>query len=192
MINLNHAVKFQHMFWQDQLPKANTIIDATLGNGQDFLFLAQHAAPSAKLWGLDIQPVALEKSEALLAKQLNRKDVDMQFLLGSHDTLLKTIELPSTGIDLLIFNLGYLPGGNHELMTHSDTTIKAIEAGLEKLNKDGLITIVAYPGTAEGQTECERVKEFLTSLPQRQYDVSTWAPVNQINNPPVLFIIKGR
>lgn len=192
MINLNHAVKFQHIFWQDQLAHATTIVDATLGNGQDFLYLAEQAKSGAHLWGLDIQPLAIDKSKALLSERLQRVDVSVDLLLGSHDELLTSIQFPSSGIDLLIFNLGYLPGGNHSVMTRSDTTIKAIKAGLEHLNVNGLITLVAYPGTVAGEGECEEVKQFLSTLPQRRYDVSTWAPVNQINNPPVLFIIKGR
>ncbi|WP_298705148.1 class I SAM-dependent methyltransferase [uncultured Veillonella sp.] len=191
MINFNHAVKLQHTFWQDSLEQAKVIVDATLGNGQDFLYLAAHASPGAELWGIDIQPLALEKSKELLTSKLEHNHAAYHFILGSHEQVIEDTAF-SGRIDLLVFNLGYLPGGNHDLMTHSDTTIKALKAGLTKLNQSGLITIVAYPGTDMGKGESERVLEFIKTLPQRQYDVSTWAPVNQVNNPPILYIIKGR
>ncbi|MBS4912747.1 MAG: hypothetical protein KHZ77_01110 [Veillonella sp.] len=77
-------------------------------------------------------------------------------------------------------------------MTRSDTTIKALEQGLNILSDHGLITVVAYPGTAEGQAEMEAVTAYLRSIPQKQFDVSTWQPLNQANHPPILFFIKGR
>lgn len=192
MINLNHAVKFQHLFWQDQLKEAHVIVDATAGNGHDLLYMATHCAPGASLWGFDIQNDALQNSKDLLNKECHRADITISLVQGSHDDLLEQTPWPQQGIDLLIFNLGYLPGGNHDCMTRSDTTVKALETGLSKLSAHGLITVVAYPGTAEGQAEMEAVEAYLQTIPQKQYDVSTWQPLNQANHPPILFLIKGR
>lgn len=191
MINLNHAVKFQHLFWQDQLKDARVIVDATAGNGHDLLYLATHCEGGTSLWGLDLQSEALQKSRELLDAQCARTDISITLLQGSHDVLLEQTEW-TKGIDLLIFNLGYLPGGDHACMTRSDTTIKALEQGLNILSDHGLITVVAYPGTAEGQAEMEAVTAYLRSIPQKQFDVSTWQPLNQANHPPILFFIKGR
>lgn len=192
MINLNHAVKFQHLFWQEQLKEAKVIVDATAGNGHDLLYLANHCVPQASLYGFDIQNEALQHSRDLLEAQCNRTDIQILLKQGSHDDLLEHTEFPEQGIDLLIFNLGYLPGGDHRCMTRSDTTVKALEAGLSKLHTHGLITVVAYPGTAEGQAEMEAVAAYLQRIPQKQFDVSTWQPLNQANHPPILFLIKGR
>lgn len=62
MINYNHVVQFQHIFWDEQLKSAKTIIDATAGNGHDLLYLANHCRPGATIWGLDKQPEAIEAS----------------------------------------------------------------------------------------------------------------------------------
>ena len=33
-------------------------------------------------------------------------------------------------VDLICFNFGYLPGGNHEIATRAETSVQAVEAGL--------------------------------------------------------------
>ena len=94
-------------------------------------------------------------------------------------------------IDLMIFNLGYLPGGDHQVITKPHQTIDAINEGLEKLSKSGVITIVAYPGTTEGFEEMQMLKSYLSDLEQKLYNVCHWHPMNQINNPPeVIYIAK--
>ena len=78
------------------------------------------------------------------------------------------------------------------MMTKPDSTIQAIKGGLDLLNPKGLITIVTYPGTPEGEREDEAVCEFISTLPQKSYDVADWKLINQANKPPILYIIKGR
>lgn len=192
MINFNHAVQFQRTLWLDQLRQARTIVDATVGNGHDLLYLATHCESGTSLYGLDKQKKAIEAATVRLARECERKDIDCHFIEGSHEVLLGATDWLTQPIDLLIFNLGYLPGSSHELMTQPDTTIEAISKGLTCLAPKGLITVVAYSGTATGEAEAKAVHIFLSTLPQHAYDVATWMPVNQINKPPILYIIKGR
>ena len=92
----------------------------------------------------------------------------------------------------MIFNLGYLPGSNHKVITKPHQTIDAIDKGLQKLSKSGVITIVAYPGTPEGMEEMQFLTSYLSDLEQKLYNVCHWHPMNQINNPPELFILQKR
>lgn len=192
MINLNHAVQFQRTLWLDQLTKARTIVDATVGNGHDLLYLANHCQKGTTLYGLDRQAIAIEASKQRVTKECQRQDINCHFIEGRHEILLSDTPWLAAPIDLLIFNLGYLPGSSHELMTQPTTTIEAINQGLTHLAPRGLITIVAYPGTPTGEAEAQAVHTLLTTLPQQAYDVATWMPINQINKPPILYIIKGR
>lgn len=205
MINYNHVVQFQHIFWDEQLKSAKTVVDATAGNGHDLVYLAQHCLPGSTLWGIDKQAKAIEASTKRLR---GRTDITYHLVHGTHEDILATgnaaaahndgsavntkFNTTITNIDLLIFNLGYLPGSDHTMMTKPDSTIQAIKGGLDLLNPKGLITIVTYPGTPEGEREDEAVCEFISTLPQKSYDVANWKLINQANKPPILYIIKGR
>lgn len=208
MINYNHVVQFQHIFWDEQLKSAKTVVDATAGNGHDLVYLAQHCLPGSTLWGIDKQAKAIEASIKRLHTECGRTDITYHLVHGTHEDILATgnaaaahndgsaantkFNTTITNIDLLIFNLGYLPGSDHTMMTKPDSTIQAIKGGLDLLNPKGLITIVTYPGTPEGEREDEAVCEFISTLPQKSYDVANWKLINQANKPPILYIIKGR
>jgi hypothetical protein len=108
---------------------------------------------------------------------------------GTHDELVEKID---GAVDIVLFNLGYLPSGDHALHTKSEITVKAVKICLNKIAKNGIIMIAAYPGTEAGAQEEQRVHDFLKGIPQRTFDVSTWRPVNQVHCPPVLYIVQKR
>lgn len=187
-IDLNHAVQFQHLFWQDVLPSAKVIVDATCGNGHDLEYILRHKQSGARVWAIDIQECALSETKARLAETVGIEHVT--FLSKSHDQAIES--LPDQSIDLLIFNLGYLPKGNHALHTKPETTVAALLTAFEKLAPRGVMTVVTYPGTDMGFAEQTAVEHFLIQVPQQKYDVSRWNPINQKNNPPQLYLIRGR
>ena len=80
----------------------------------------------------------------------------------------------------------------NQVVTKPHQTIDAINEGLHKLSKSGVITIVAYPGTTEGFEEMQSLKSYLSDLDQKIYNVCHWHPMNQIHNPPELFILQKR
>lgn len=101
----------------------------------------------------------------------------LSLIEGHHELLLGTNDWLFAPIDLLIFNLGYLPGSSHKLMTQPESTLEALEKGLSQLAPQGLITIVAYPGTPTGEAEAQAVHTFLTTLPQKH---TTWQRGSQL------------
>ena len=191
MININNAVQFQHLIWDRSMKKAKVVVDATCGNGHDLLYLAKRAQKGCHLFGIDIQMKAINSSKELLKTNDIAPDVSLTFIHDSHDLALAH-QLKDEVIDLMIFNLGYLPGGNHKVITKPHQTIDAIDEGLHKLSKSGVITIVAYPGTPEGMEEMQSLTSYLSDLEQKSYNVCHWHPMNQINNPPELFILQKR
>lgn len=191
MININNAVQFQHLIWDHIMKSASVVVDATCGNGHDLLYLAQRAKAECHLYGIDIQEQAIGASRQLLASKTLQSDVTITFLHNSHDIALHEA-IKENCIDLIIFNLWYLPGGDHRIITRPKHTIEALKNAFPKLAKDGVITIVAYPGTPEGMNEREELQFFLSELEQNKFNVCHWHPLNQVNNPPELFIIQKR
>ncbi len=189
MINYNSALHFQHIFWKEQLKESHVVVDATCGNGHDTAYLLEHSSDDVILYAIDIQekPISMTKETV---SALSCKGKQVYYCNGSHDIVIR--DLQEKTIDLVVFNLGYLPGASHTLMTHEKTTIGALNEAMKKLSPKGLITIVAYPGTEAGQIEMEAVSQFLQSMNQQEWDISCWSPLNQKKNPPALFIIKGR
>lgn len=190
MIPLHHSVEFQHHLWLDTLVTARTIVDITCGNGYDMIYLLSHCHENSHVYAIDIQEIALIRAREKLLKEFPQAIKQVNFILGSHDSVLET--LPVSSIDLLVGNLGYLPNADHQIMTQSTTTIKALSKGLEKLSVNGLCTIVAYPGTEAGRQEAEALEEYIASIHQNEFHCSTWRPLNQVNQPPILYIIRRR
>ncbi len=133
-------------------------IDATTGNGHDTLFLA---ACGATVVGFDIQNLAIENTRRRLleANYLNQVTLHEK----GHEQMLEHI--PNTWIGnvcMVMFNLGYLPGGDKKLTTRSDTTLQALEATYSILKKGGYLSLVLYPDHEGGSGETNTVKEWIT------------------------------
>jgi 16S rRNA G1207 methylase RsmC len=165
-----------------QLDSPRIIVDATVGNGNDALRLAQEF-PESLIFGFDIQEKALKSTEELL-KQNNISNVKL--ILDSHSNIHSYVMEP---IDLVVFNLGYLPRSDKELHTRSKDTISAIESCLARLTGNGLIMITAYPGSIRGEVEDIDLQNFICSLDQLFWDVTMIQMMNQRKKPPVLYII---
>ena len=179
------ALVMAHELLRPRLQGARTVVDATAGNGHDTLFLAANTPPDAVVWAFDIQAAALEKTAVRLAGQgLAGK---CRLVADSHANLADHVAEP---IDAAMFNLGYLPGGDHACTTRAATTTDALGQVLDKLTTGGLATVVAYPGFAAGAAEEEALAAFLAALPQTSYTVANWRVLNQRNNPPVLYIVE--
>ena len=155
-------------------------IDATLGRGNDTLFLSKI---SKKVYSFDIQKEAIEYSLDLLSKN-NISNVEV--ILDSHENITKYVN----ACDVVMFNLGYLPKGDKSIATRKDSTLKAIKESLSVLNLNGIISIVFYPGFPSGLEESEYVMEYLKTLDQKTYDIIKYEFINQINMPPFCVLIE--
>ena len=182
-----NATTMAHKFILPQLANANLVIDATAGNGNDTLFLAKNSSAKTTVWAFDIQPQAIANTQSLLEKH---GFVDkVQLILDNHANIANYISHP---VDAAMFNLGYLPGGDHSKNTCPAATLHALEQILQLLTVGGLLTVAAYPGYEHGKMETDAVHQYLTTLPQQTFTVASWTMVNQVNSPPVLYIIEKR
>ena len=135
------------------------VIDATIGNGHDSLFISQYLK-EGYLYGFDIQKEAVENTQKLL-NQNNFSNYTL--FLENHKNIEKTLNHLKNKISFIIYNLGYLPGGDKTITTKYKDTIQSLEGSINLLNKKGIILVTVYPGHKEGKKEEEQIIKFLNN-----------------------------
>lgn len=138
--------------------EGDNVIDATLGNGFDTLFLAEQVGETGHVFGFDVQQQALTTTKTLLQDQ----PCQQSFFLAGHETMHQHIPEKVHGhIQAIMFNLGWLPHGDKSIITHADTTILALQHSLQLLSPLGCLSIMLYPGHQGGDTEAEQITTWL-------------------------------
>lgn len=161
-------------------------VDATLGNGHDALWLCGLVGEQGRVYGFDVQAEAVERSRARLA-QAGVQD-RATLILDGHQNMCQYIQPGSA--DAVMFNLGWLPGAAHGVTTRTETTLQAVNAALEVLKEEGLLTICVYPGHEEGAREREVLLSWARGLNEREYDTMLRCYLNQSGDPPLLIAVK--
>ena len=118
--------QYCHERIQQMIKEPLLCIDATAGTGKDTVFLAKLVGEKGRVISMDIQEMAIEQTKKRLLKE--RLSDRAEVVLDSHAHMDKYAQKDS--VSLIMFNLGYLPGGDHSLSTKADTTIEALEKGL--------------------------------------------------------------
>ena len=163
----------------------DSVIDATMGNGHDTLFLAQQVGPEGHVYAFDIQESAVEATRKLLAE--HRLAGRVTLFCQSHADLVSAVP---AGISAVVFNLGWLPGGDHRITTRCASTEKAVRGALEILRPGGVMTVCAYPGHAEGTRELEMLSGLLAGLSNREYNVLRQIFLNAGKGAPECFVVQ--
>jgi SAM-dependent methyltransferase len=141
-------------------------IDATAGTGVDTLMLAKAAGRRGQVFSFDIQQDALDRTQERLDKEDQAKLASVQLILDSHATMSQYIPEAQHGkIQVIMFNLGYLPTGDLSIITEPDSTLTALASAFDLLAIRGILTIVLYPGHAGGAEEAKAVQDWASSLP---------------------------
>ncbi len=176
----------EKLFHESAVP-GGLCIDATAGNGHDTAKLCKLVGPNGKVLAFDIQSQAIDNTRRRLA-ELGLKNCEV--ILDSHANMGKYAQ-PGTA-DLIVFNLGWLPGGDHSIFTHADSTVAAIEAGLELLRDGGKISLSIYYGGQSGYEERDALLEYLSRLDSDKYTVLLTRFYNRTGDVPISsVIIKG-
>ena len=76
-------------------------------------------------------------------------------------------------IAAIVFNLGYLPGGDKSVITQSTNTIAALNHSLKLLKLTGLLSIVIYPGHPGGDLEAQAIGTWVQNLNPGHYKISS-------------------
>ena len=142
-------------------------------------------AETGRVLAFDIQPEAVEQTKALLAQE----GLQAEVYLDSHAHMARYAE-PET-VDCVVFNFGRLPGGNPKIFTRAESSLQAIDAGLELLRPGGVMAIALYYGGENGSTERDAVLAHLAKLDQRRFTVLEGRWANRRGDPPMpIFVWK--
>ena len=195
----------------------DVVVDATCGNGKDTLALA--AMDTAQLYAFDVQEAAVRETIRLLEENgygdrladsgkgnpaeddsAGRRIIVRQL---AHENLCEFFrnevffrneagaEAQETARPLtaVVFNLGYLPGGDKHITTKTETTIKAVRDAMELICSDGLVCITMYSGHPEGRKEKAALLEFAEELDAAKWHCAYISMPNQKNDPPEILLI---
>lgn len=190
-MKLTRVLPFAKQLMKTAAANGDIVIDATVGNGHDTVFLAELVGENGHVFGYDIQEEAIKNTESLL-KDHNLHD-RVTLFHHSHSDIQETIPIEHHGIiSGAMFNLGYLPGGKKDIVTKPTSTIQAIVQLLKVLKKEGIIVLVIYHGHDEGKEERDAVLQFVQRLDQKEAHVLEYRFLNQQNNPPFIIAIEKR
>lgn len=191
-------LEMAHWMLKDIIKTNDVVVDATMGNGYDTQFLAELGA---NVYAFDVQEEALNATEkrldnAGIKNQIFEKNLSnlltepsVNLVLSGHEKLSEYVKEP---IKAAIFNLGYLPKTDKSVVTKADTTLTALDALTNQLVVGGRIAIMIYYGHEGGMEEKDAVIKWTSSLPQKDWEVTSYAPLNQIHTPPILVLIEKR
>lgn len=203
-----------HRQLESYVNHAECCVDATAGKGNDTLFLCRNMKPGGKVFAFDIQKAALDAAGELLCRNgfvpkdcasngciasgfasndyaaydFPPEDSKVRLILDGHEHMDRYL-MPES-VDVMMFNLGYLPGGDHKLATGAETTIAAIQKGLTLLKAGGVMSVCIYSGGDSGFAERDAVLPYLEGLDAKKYTVIVSRFSNKPNHPPIPVLIQ--
>lgn len=165
-----------HQLIKRLFPKGGQVaIDATLGNGHDSDFLA---TLFDTVYALDISFEAVDSYQE--SENVVKVCMDHAAIESFH-----------AHPELIVYNLGYLPGSDKSLTTVADTTIASLKGALKMLRPGGFISIALYTGH-DGGREAQAVLSFIRMLSTKHFGVIHHTFINRGNHPPSLLIIEKK
>ena len=180
------TLELAHQFISAHVKAGDKCIDATCGRGRDTALLCELAGPEGKVLAFDIQPEAAAATRKLLAE---RGHANAEVILTSHARMGEYAEAGS--VAAVMFNFGWLPGGSHDIFTHADSSIAALNASLRLLKTGGVLVLCIYYGGANGFSERDALLEYLAALDSRYYTVLQCQFPNRTGCPPfAVFVTK--
>lgn len=184
-MKLERVLQYAQTLLKSAVGNGDIAVDATAGNGHDTLFLAELVGDDGFVYAFDVQKQAVDATlHRLLDNALEHRAL---VLKDGHENVAKYVDKPVSGA---IFNLGYLPGSDHEVITRPNTTIQALESLLKLLKVGGIIVLVIYHGHEGGKEERDEVIRFVSELPQKYIHVLRYEFLNQKNDPPFVIALE--
>jgi len=198
--SLNRIIPWCHDLLSEVVSPGDFAVDLTAGRGQDTLALWRMVGEQGQVVAFDIQQDALRQTQQRLLEagatvRMVAPDClslsvqpGVDLLNCCHSRYAEVIAAAPTAI---IANLGYLPGGNQQLITTSETTLEALHQALVGLTLGGRLAVVVYPGHAGGAEEAMSVDRLFSTLDSHYYDVLQLQLPNR-TQAPGLFIAEKR
>jgi SAM-dependent methyltransferase len=180
------ATEMAQLLLRQRLSTGDVVVDATVGNGHDTLFLADRVGPTGRVFGFDVQQAALDQAATLLGERSN-----VRLIHAGHERLAEHLADADVRLAAVVFNLGYLPGADKAVTTTSLTTLAALQQALALLVIGGVVTVVLYPGHATGAEEAQTVLSFVDDL-ENDIAVSRYHRMNTVKPAPELLVLERK
>lgn len=198
--NLTRVVTRGHEWLAQVVCAGELVVDLTAGRGQDCLALWQMIGSTGQLIAFDVQDRALNETGSRLsaagacvrsqssgaAVLVRQPGADL--VLACHSLYAQIVPEPVAAI---IANLGYLPGGDHHIITRPETTVAALSQAADSLRKGGRMAVVVYSGHPGGEAEAEVVASFFAGLDFEMFEV-IHLQVSNRHQAPSLFVAERR
>ena len=180
--------EFCHRFLKDYIMENDCCLDATAGNGHDTEFLCRMVGPGGRVYAFDIQKKALEHTRHRLEEAgLSERAVLIE---DGHEHIKSHIK-EKEPMSVIVFNFGYLPGGDHRIATKAETSIAAVRQGLDLLKPGGVMNLCIYSGGDTGYEERDALLHFVKELDTKKWLVIVNSYYNRKNDPPLpVFVIR--
>lgn len=194
MSNLTRIVAWSHELVREVLRPGDLAVDLTAGKGRDTLVLAAAVGQTGQVVAFDTQAVALEQASAFLERhgcRVHNWSGDRELTPGEgiflvqacHSSLGKVVTRP---VRAVMANLGYLPGGDHALVTRPETTLPALVQSLDLLLTGGRLAVTVYPAHPGGEQEAQMIDDFFATLTSDIWQVLTLRVANHGEAPSLL------
>lgn len=182
-----NSLGLTHQFMAAHIKEGAFCIDATAGRGRDTLFLCGLVGESGRVLALDIQPQAVASTRLLLEQ--NGCAPRAQVVQDCHSRL-GEYAAPDT-VDGIMFNFGWLPGGDHTAFSQPETSLAALDCALTRLRVGGVMTLCVYYGRDNGTAERDAILAWLPTVDNRRYTVIRGDFANRTGDVPIpIFIIR--
>ena len=172
------------MVLRELIREGDVVIDATAGNGHDTVFLAECIGEKGRVLAFDVQESAIESARTRVLTA--GFDSRVEFHRTSHARMSEHAEAGT--ISAVMFNLGYLPGEDHELTTMAPETLTGLEVAAGLLKSGGLLSVVCYPGHPEGETEAAAVEAEMTGLIEQGWRLAKYGMLGTRRPAPFLIV----
>lgn len=185
-------IDLAHHHWSALIKKGDLVIDATCGNGHDALILAKLTLDEAsgRLVVMDLQKEALQQGQERLQHSLSKEQCQrIEYVAGCHSSFPNTIG--EGMVQLIVYNLGYLPGGDKAKTTTTSSTLKSLQNALALISPGGAISITCYPGHTEGAAEEAALLAFAATLSPTQWSCCHHRWLNRNASPSLLLMQKA-
>lgn len=175
-----NTLSVAHRFIKEHIKEGDLCIDATAGRGNDTLFLSRLVGEKGHIIAFDIQDEAIKSTKELLESE----GISWaQVIKDSHSNM--SLYAKEETVSAIVFNFGYLPGGDHSICTKAESSIKAIEEGLLLLKPSGVMSLCIYYGKDSGFDEKNALMEYLKAIDSKKYTVIVTDFYNRPNCPPI-------
>lgn len=188
MVEVRNLLVTAHERISQVVSAGDLVVDATMGNGHDTLFLAKCVGSGGVVIAFDMQSDALVATRERLVEE-GIEPSRFQLHQKSHAEL---NEYVTTDVAAVVFNLGYLPRADKSLVTQTDSTIIALNHSISCLRSGGVLSVMCYPGHSGGDAEAEAVVRWMKELEPSIAKVDKYQRINAEEKSPFLMVALKR